>query len=85
MRRKQSTVKRFNRGDKEDARSAAMARRQSRHLAGMLKLDPSDIELLRRFTTEHGKIMPARLTGATAKQQRQLARAIRRARVMGFL
>jgi small subunit ribosomal protein S18 len=41
--------------------------------------------LLRRFLTEHGKIMPSRLTGATAKQQRQIKRAVRRLRVMGIL
>jgi small subunit ribosomal protein S18 len=35
--------------------------------------------------TERGKIMPARVTGATARQQRQIKRAIRRARVMGLL
>jgi len=35
--------------------------------------------------TERGKILPARLTGANAQQQRQVKRAIRRARVMGLL
>jgi small subunit ribosomal protein S18 len=35
--------------------------------------------------TERGKIMPRRLTGTTAKQQRQIKRAIRRARIMGLL
>ena len=42
-------------------------------------------ELLKKFMTEHGKIMPSRITGTTTKQQRQLKNAIRRARIMGFV
>lgn len=60
-------------------------RRRSRHLEGVKEIDFRDFEFLRKFVTEHGKIMPNRLTGATPKQQRALARAIRRARVMGLL
>jgi small subunit ribosomal protein S18 len=60
-------------------------RKRSRHLENVRSIDPSDWELLRRFLTDHGKIIPARLTGASAKQQRQIKRAIRRARVMGLL
>ena len=62
-----------------------MARRRSRYLEGVTEIDNRDYELLRKFMTEHGKIMPARFTGASPKQQRQIARAIRRARVMGLL
>lgn len=60
-------------------------RKRSRHLDGVREIRYDDYELLRRFTTEQGKIMPNRLTGATPKQQRQISRAIRRARVMGLL
>ena len=60
-------------------------KKRSRHLEGITLIDFRDQNLLRRFVTEHGKIMPARLTGATAKQQRQIARAVRRARVMGLM
>lgn len=49
------------------------------------EIDPRDYDLLRRFTSEQGKILPARFTGATPSQQRTVARAIRRARVMGLL
>ncbi|MFO7871175.1 MAG: 30S ribosomal protein S18 [Kiritimatiellia bacterium] len=49
------------------------------------KIDPYDQELLDKFVTEHGKILPARFTGANAKQQRQIKRAVGRARVMGLL
>ena len=60
-------------------------RKVSRHLEGVKDIDPNDFELVRKFLTDHGKVMPARLTGASAAQQRQIKRAVRRARVMGFL
>ncbi len=60
-------------------------RTRARVLEGVKKIDYEDFDLLRRCMTEYGKIMPARLTGASALQQRRLARAIRRARVMGLL
>ena len=49
------------------------------------KIDIHDYDLLQRFTTEHGKMLPSRLTGASAKQQRQIRHAIRRARTMGLV
>jgi small subunit ribosomal protein S18 len=48
-------------------------------------VDYKDYELLRKFLTERGKIMPRRLTGLSAKQQRAVRRAIERARVLGLL
>ena len=60
-------------------------KRRSRHLDDVTHIDPNDIEFLNKFTTEHGKILPARLTGASPLQQRRIKRAVRRARVMGFL
>ncbi len=60
-------------------------RKRSRHLDGVNDIDSRDYELLRKFVTEYGKIIPARLTGATPKQQRQIKRAVRRARNMGLL
>jgi small subunit ribosomal protein S18 len=60
-------------------------RRRSRHLEGVKEIDPRDYDLLRRFLTDHGRIVPSRFTGATPKQQREIAKAIRRARVMGLL
>ncbi|MCH5282349.1 MAG: 30S ribosomal protein S18 [Treponema sp.] len=44
------------------------------------KIDYKDADTLRRFTTERGKILPRRNTGTCAKHQRELARAIKRAR-----
>ena len=48
-------------------------------------VDYKDTERLGRFLTEKGKIIPRRITGLTAKQQRVLARAIKRARHAGLL
>jgi small subunit ribosomal protein S18 len=44
-----------------------------------------DHDFLQRMMTDHGKILPSRLTGASAKQQRRIKRGIRRARVLGLL
>ena len=42
-------------------------------------------DLLRRFLSAEGKILPARRSGLTAKNQRKVTKAIKRARAMGFL
>ena len=60
-------------------------RKKSKYIEGWQEVDYRDYELLRKFMTERGKIMPGRISGTTAKQQRQIKRAIRRARVMGLL
>lgn len=49
------------------------------------QIDYKDAELLRKFMTDRGKILPRRYTGMNSKQQRQIKRAIRRARVMGLV
>ncbi|HCF30721.1 MAG TPA: 30S ribosomal protein S18 [Cyanobacteria bacterium UBA11049] len=48
-------------------------------------IDYKDVDLLRKFITERGKILPRRLTGLTAKQQRDLTLAIKRARIVALL
>lgn len=48
-------------------------------------IDYKDTELLKRFISERGKILPRRVTGTSAKYQRQLTRAIKRARQMALL
>jgi len=52
---------------------------------GIEEIDYKDISLLKEYITETGKIMPARVTGTSAKFQRQLARAIKRARHLSLL
>jgi small subunit ribosomal protein S18 len=48
-------------------------------------IDYKDVEVLKDFITENGKISPARLSGTTAKYQRQLTVAIKRARFLALL
>ena len=48
-------------------------------------IDFKDVDLLRKFVTDRGKILPRRATGTSAKYQRQLAIAIKRARQMALL
>lgn len=63
----------------------AHPRKRLRVLEGLKKIDVNNIDLLRQCVTEHGKVMPSRLTGATAKQQRQIRRGVMRARVLGLI
>ncbi len=62
-----------------------LLKKGAKYLEGVTHVDYKDSELLRKFMTERGKIMPRRITGTTARQQRQVQAAIRRARVMGLL
>nr|YP_009252781.1 ribosomal protein S18 [Cymbomonas tetramitiformis]ANA56915.1 ribosomal protein S18 [Cymbomonas tetramitiformis] len=48
-------------------------------------IDYKNINLLRKFITEQGKILPRRMTRLTAKQQRAVTRSIKQARVLGLL
>jgi small subunit ribosomal protein S18 len=48
-------------------------------------IDYKDVDLLRKFITERGKILPRRITGLTAKQQRDLTESIKRARILALL
>ncbi|HEY4599826.1 MAG TPA: 30S ribosomal protein S18 [Cerasibacillus sp.] len=52
---------------------------------GITHIDYKDVDLLRRFISERGKILPRRVTGTTAKYQRKLTKAIKRARQMALL
>ena len=49
------------------------------------KIDYKDIKLMQRFVSERGKIVPSRITAVSAKKQRELARAIKRARFLALL
>ena len=48
-------------------------------------IDYKDAEMLKRLTSAYGKIMPKKRSGACAKHQRALGRAIKQGRIMGFL
>lgn len=49
------------------------------------KIDFKDVKLLQRFVSERGKIVPSRITAVSAKKQRALAQAIKRARYLALL
>ena len=50
-----------------------------------MKIDYKDVKLLSRYISEKGKIIPSRITSVSAKKQRELARAIKRARYIALL
>jgi small subunit ribosomal protein S18 len=53
--------------------------------AGVIYIDYKDEKLLRKYVSEQGKIIPKRITGTSAKYQRQLVTAIKRARHLALL
>ncbi|RMG31512.1 MAG: 30S ribosomal protein S18 [Gammaproteobacteria bacterium] len=52
---------------------------------GVKEIDYKDLNTLKNYITETGKIVPSRITGTSAKYQRQLAKAIKRARYLALL
>ncbi len=72
---------------KRNAQSALFKRKKvCRFTADKIEqIDYKDIDTLKDFITETGKIMPARVTGTTARYQRQLSVAIERARFLSLL
>ena len=68
-------------------RHSFFRRRKSCPFAGPKapKIDYKDVKLLSRYLSERGKIVPSRITAVSAKRQRELARAIKRARNLALL
>ncbi len=62
-----------------------MARRRTPRIQNAEDINYKDTDTLRRFLTEGGKILPRRLTGLSARQQRSLTTAIKRARHLALL
>lgn len=52
---------------------------------GITYIDYKNVKLLRRFISKHGKIVPKYYSGVSLKYQKQLAKAIKKARFMGLL
>lgn len=69
-------------------RSSSNGRRRKKcpfTAAGVREIDYKDIDTLSNFITERGKILPRRITGVSARHQKQLTTAIKRARHMALL
>ena len=75
------------RNDREGGsrRSSNMRPRQRQHIPKGTKIDYKNIALLQKYLTERGKILSRRFTSVSAKEQRDLAEAIKRARFLGLL
>ena len=52
---------------------------------GITHIDYKDVELLKQYISDNGKIVPSRITGTSTKYQRQLATAIKQARYLALL
>ena len=52
---------------------------------GVTEIDYKDLETLKQYVSETGKIVPSRITGTKAKYQRQLATAVKRSRYLALL
>lgn len=52
---------------------------------GISEIDYKDLEILSEYVSETGKIVPSRITGTSAKAQRQLSKAIKRARFLALM
>ena len=84
----QVAVENEGREDDRDGRAKGKTyfrKKVCRFCANKAKIDYKDADGLRRFTTERGKILPRRITGTCAKHQKELARAIKRARSICLL
>ncbi len=53
--------------------------------SGIRTIDYKNVDLLKKFVTERGKILPRRITGVSARYQKILCKAIKRARMMALL
>ena len=63
----------------------AYFRKRQSPLPNSQVIDYKDVELLHKFVTERGKMLPRRITGLTARQQRDLTTAVKRARLVALL
>ena len=70
--------------NKPGGRRPFFRRRKTCPFSGMA-IDYKDVRMLQKFVSERGKIVPSRITAVSAKKQRELARAIKRARNIALL
>ncbi len=53
--------------------------------SGQVVIDYKDVDMLKRYVSDRGKLLPSRITGVSAKYQRQLTAAVKRARQLALL
>lgn len=80
----------FRGGDRDGGRRGFRPRRRKQKVSkfdewGIEDIDFKDVERLKEFLSEHGKILSRRVTGNRAKHQRRLTRSVKRARFMALL
>ena len=84
-----ATFKKFNKDKRPKRNAQSLLFKRKRFcrftVAGVEEIDYKDVDTLRDFISENGKIVPARLTGTRAIYQRQLNTAIKRARFLALL
>lgn len=84
-----ATFKKFNKDKRPKRNTQSLLFKRKRFCrftaAKVEQIDYKDVELLKDFIQENGKIMPARLTGTKAHYQRQLSSCIMRARFLALL
>ncbi len=84
--RSSKTTKGKGKGERRGSRGLFRRRKFCRFTAENIKwVDYKDIDLLKDFINENGKIIPARITGTKARYQRQLSVAVKRARFLALL
>ncbi len=71
----------------DDKPNRSSARRSSSLLANdkTLVIDYKNPQLLKAFLTDRGKVVPARISGVSARQQRQITKAVKRARMLALI
>jgi small subunit ribosomal protein S18 len=74
-------------GERSGGKKVFFRRRKSCPLSGKNApaIDYKDVKLLQRFVSERGKILPSRITAVSAKKQRAMSRAIKRARNLALM
>ena len=79
----------FNRTDKSDAPKKHMPIRRKKKVCTFCgvegEVDYKDVARLKKYISERGKILPRRVTGACAMHQREVTRAIKKARIVALL
>jgi small subunit ribosomal protein S18 len=85
--KKKETLKQYSGMQMQNARQQQPRRKKADPLKtrGIKYIDFKDVKILSRFINEQGKILPSRITGISAKMQRQLTVAIKRARHLALL